>query len=98
MPARANPDAANSGETVGIRAYSRYRPAMLKRKLRPNFVAAKRVQGKIHLSPMQAVVLRSTLLPNPSLKRSANGLPPGPVLGAQHFSQPRPGGKPSSPA
>ena len=37
-------------------------------------------------------------LPNPSLKRSANGLPPGPVLGAQHFPPPGPGGKPSSPA
>ena len=97
-PARAKPDAANRGETVGIRAFPRYRLAMLKGMLRTNFVAAKLVQDKSLLSPMQAVVLHSTLLPNPSLKRSANGLPPGPVIGAQHFPQPGPGGKPSSPA
>ena len=98
MPARAKPDAANRGETVVTRAYSRYRPAMLKAKFRTNFVAAKLVQGKNLVSPIPAVVPRSTLLPNPSLKLSANGLPPGPVLGAQHFPQPGPGGKPSSPA
>ena len=37
-------------------------------------------------------------LPNPSLKRSANGLPAGPVIGAQHSPQPGPAGQPSSPA
>ncbi|CAD5374678.1 hypothetical protein RA210_U660002 [Rubrivivax sp. A210] len=36
-------------------------------------------------------------LPNPSLKWSANGLPPGPGCGALHSPQPGPGGKPSSP-
>ena len=38
-------------------------------------------------------------LPNPSLKRSANGRPPGPgCLYAVHFHQPGPGVLPSSPA
>ena len=38
-------------------------------------------------------------LPNPSLKRSANGRPPGPVWRyAVHFRQPGPGVLPSSPA
>ena len=97
-PARAKPDAANRGETMGTRAYSRYRPAILEAKFRTNFVATKLVQGKDLVSRIPAVVSRSTLLPNPSLKRSANGLPPGPVIGAQHFPQPGPGGKPSSPA
>ena len=37
--------------------------------------------------------------PNPSLKRSANGRPPGPVCRyAVHFRQPGPGVLPSSPA
>ena len=37
--------------------------------------------------------------PNPSLKRSANGRPPGPVWRyAVHFRQPGPGVLPSSPA
>ena len=39
------------------------------------------------------------LTPNPSLKRSANGRPPGPVWRyAVHFRQPGPGVLPSSPA
>ena len=39
------------------------------------------------------------LRPNPSLKRSANGRPPGPVWRyAVHFRQPGPGVLPSSPA
>ena len=38
-------------------------------------------------------------LPNPSLKRSANGRPPGPVWRyAVHFRQPGPGALPLSPA
>ena len=37
-------------------------------------------------------------LPNPSLKRSANGRPPGPVCGEVHSPQPGPGFLPSSPA
>ena len=98
VPARAKPDAANRGETVCNRAVSRYRAAMFKKTLPTNFVATKRVQGKIRLSPMQALVLRSTLLPNPSLKRSANGGPPGPVCGAPHFPQPGPGVPPLAPA
>ena len=36
-------------------------------------------------------------LPNPSLNRSANGRPPGPVCGALHSPQPGPGVLPSSP-
>ncbi|CAD5373995.1 hypothetical protein RA210_U400010 [Rubrivivax sp. A210] len=37
--------------------------------------------------------------PNPSLKRSANGRPPGPGWWyAIHFHQPGPGGLPSAPA
>ena len=43
-------------------------------------------------------LVRDTLRPNPSLKRSANGRPPGPVSGAEHFPQPGPGVLPSSPA
>ena len=43
--------------------------------------------------------LPAALLPNPSLKRSANGRPPGPVWRyAVHFRQPGPGVLPSSPA
>jgi hypothetical protein len=41
----------------------------------------------------------SAALPNPSLKRSANGRPPGPGRRyAVHFRQPGPGGLPLSPA
>ena len=40
----------------------------------------------------------SPAVPNPSLKRSANGRPPGPVYGALHSPQPGPGVLPSSPA
>ncbi len=38
--------------------------------------------------------------PNPSVKRSANGLPPVPgrLWYAKNFSRPGPGGKPSPPA
>ena len=36
--------------------------------------------------------------PNPSLKRSANGMPPAPVRGAEHFPQPGAGVIPLSPA
>ena len=40
-----------------------------------------------------------TLRPNPSLKRSANGRPPGPGWWyAVHSHQPGPGGLPLSPA
>ncbi len=43
--------------------------------------------------------LPSTVLPNPSLKRSANGRPPGPVSRyGVHFLLPGPGVLPSSPA
>ena len=38
------------------------------------------------------------LMPNPSLKRNANGLPPGPRGGACHHPPRGPGGKPSSSA
>jgi len=46
-----------------------------------------------------AQALNARMTPNPSLKRSANGRPPGPVWRyAVHFRQPGPGVLPSSPA
>jgi hypothetical protein len=43
--------------------------------------------------------LSCALTPNPSLKRSANGRPPGPVWRyALHFRQPGPGVLPLAPA
>ena len=42
--------------------------------------------------------IRRQVQPNPSLKRSANGGPPGPVCGVPHFPQPGPGVPPLSPA
>ena len=60
------------------------------------FYRARMLQMQIKLH--QAFKLWQNVRPNPSLKRSANGLPPGPVIGAQHFPQPGPGGKPSAPA
>jgi hypothetical protein len=45
------------------------------------------------------VIATPPVLPNPSLKRSANSRPPGPVWRyAVHFRQPGPGVLPSSPA
>jgi len=45
------------------------------------------------------VIAMSRVLPNPSLKRSANGRPPGPGWRyAVHFRQPGPGVLPLSPA
>jgi hypothetical protein len=38
------------------------------------------------------------LMPNPSLKRSANGRPPGPDYGEDNSPQPGPGALPLSPA
>ena len=55
-PARAESDAANRGDTVSFRAFSRYSSAMLERNLRTNFGSAKRVQRRIRLPPLQAVV------------------------------------------
>ena len=47
----------------------------------------------------ETVIVMPPVLPNPSLKRSANGRPPGPVWRyAVHFRQPGPGVLPSSPA
>jgi len=46
-----------------------------------------------------ASVCLTALRPNPSLKQSANGRPPGPVWRyAVHFRHPGPGVQPSSPA
>ena len=45
-------------------------------------------------APRQQLSLR----PNPSFKRSAQGRPPGPLCGAQHFPQRGPGGLPLAPA
>ena len=41
---------------------------------------------------------RRRVVANPSLNRSANGRPPGPVCGALHSPQPGPGVLPLSPA
>ena len=49
--------------------------------------------------PNQPSRMSHALMPNPSLKRSANGRPPGPVWRyAVHFRQPGPGILPLSPA
>ncbi|CAD5373040.1 conserved hypothetical protein [Rubrivivax sp. A210] len=49
--------------------------------------------------PKWACSLSALVMPNPSLKRSANGRPPGPGWRyAVHFRQPGPGVLPSSPA
>ena len=51
---------------------------------------------QLSLAPVGTV---HAALPNPSLKRSANGRPPGPGRWyAVHFHQPGPGVLPSSPA
>ena len=56
--------------------------------------------GAVHMARHQKSPSRSRAVgPNPSLKRSANGKPPGPVWRyAVHFRQPGPGVLPSSPA
>jgi hypothetical protein len=46
----------------------------------------------------QALHLSQEALPNPSLKPSPNGKPPGPVCGALHSPQPGPGAFPLVPA
>jgi hypothetical protein len=59
------------------------------------------LRGKQNSSPTKynLVGKRSTLMPNPSLKRSANGRPPGPGRWySVHFHRPGPGGLPLSPA
>jgi hypothetical protein len=54
---------------------------------------------KVIHSEVAFPILSRALTPNPSLKRSANGRPPGPVWRyAVHFRQPGPGVLPSSPA
>ena len=46
-----------------------------------------------------SIRINDAVMPNPSLKRSANGRPPGPGRRyAVHFRQPGPGVLPSSPA
>ncbi len=54
---------------------------------------------KCVLTPSTFGAAQSRVRPNPSLKRSANGRPPGPGRWyAVHFHRPGPGGLPSSPA
>ena len=56
-------------------------------------------EAQCHAFKFTLASLPRELMPNPSLKRSANGRPPGP--GRQygvHFCQPGPGVPPSSPA
>jgi len=56
-------------------------------------------QGPRSLLPSPPVCPLGAALPNPSLNRSANGRPPGPVWRyAVHFRQPGPGVLPLSPA
>jgi hypothetical protein len=53
----------------------------------------------IALIKSKVIFILPKVTPNPSLKRSANGRPPGPVWRyAVHFRQPGPGVLPSSPA
>ena len=55
-------------------------------------------EAESHACKSTLASLPRELMPNPSLKRSANGRPPGPVSGAEHFPQPGPGVLPPSPA
>ena len=56
-------------------------------------------EAESHACKSTLASLPHELMPNPSLKRSANGRPPGPVWRyAVHFRQPGPGVLPSSPA
>ena len=56
-------------------------------------------EAESHACKFTLASLPHELMPNPSLKRSANGRPPGPVWRyAVHFRQPGPGVLPSSPA
>ena len=56
-------------------------------------------EAESHACKSTLASLPRELMPNPSLKRSANGRPPGPVRRyAVHFRQPGPGVLPSSPA
>ena len=56
-------------------------------------------EAQSHACKFTLASLPRELMPNPSLKRSANGRPPGPVWRyAVHFRQPGPGVLPSSPA
>ena len=57
------------------------------------------LSGKQNRSKHNLGCQPSALMPNPSLKRSANGRPPGPVWRyAVHFRQPGPGVLPLPPA
>ena len=56
-------------------------------------------EAESHACKFTLASLPRELMPNPSLKRSANGRPPGPGLrDAVHFLSPGPGVLPSSPA
>ena len=56
-------------------------------------------QIRPNLSALRNLAASNAVKPNPSLKRSANGRPPGPVWRyAVHFRQSGPGVLPSSPA
>ena len=56
-------------------------------------------EAESHACKSTLASLPRELMPNPSLKRSANGMPPGPVWRyAVHFRQPGPGVLPLSPA
>ena len=55
-------------------------------------------EAESHACKSTLASLPHELMPNPSLKRSANGRQPGPFCGAAHSPQPGPGVLPSSPA
>ena len=56
-------------------------------------------EAKLFAPKDRQVITMPRVLPNPSLKRSANGRPPGPVRWyGVHFHRPGPGVLPSAPA
>ncbi len=74
-------------------SYTRFDAELLAalKALCPDLLTKNRRETKFQPRPRDA-------MPNPSLKRSANGKPPGPASGEVNSPQAGPGGSPSSPA
>ena len=73
---------------------SPWRPKIASRVGGKSFVKcpAAGTRGLVHVAPSAGARKVNPALPNPSLKRTANGMPPGPGLGyAVHFPSPGPG-------